>query len=110
MPNPAVVRLADLRRYLDCFPDDAVVVRRVIPATMEGAYLDLDVAMTHLEQELGSSTADHDRADDDEDADEESDQLDDFDEGDQDDEDEDERILREERALREDRERIWKDM
>jgi len=51
MPDKPVIRVKDLKTYLEKFGDQAVVVRSKADQTHEGAYLVLDIAMDHLEQE-----------------------------------------------------------
>jgi hypothetical protein len=54
-----VVRLKELRAYLDKFPEDSIVVlgEGDIGRNGEGAYVSLAVAMTHLEDELSRTTS-----------------------------------------------------
>ncbi len=51
MADKPIIRIKHLKRYLEQFPDTAVVVRTKADQELEGAYLVLDIAMDHLEQE-----------------------------------------------------------
>jgi len=48
--EPKIITVADLKAYLNKFPDTAIVQRYKDQIPMEGAYVSLDVAMDHIEQ------------------------------------------------------------